>query len=87
MPRMHAGSRVGDVVEGLVGVRAENLHAHMARRASASSTTGWREELVARCRKDLVAWCQEAFGAVEQALAAHERTRGQPESVVPPEEM
>lgn len=86
-PRMHAGSRFGDVVEGLVGVRAEDLHAHMAHRANATGTTGWLEGLVARCSKDLVVWRKEAFGAVERALAADERTRSQPESVVTPEQL
>ncbi len=75
------------VVEGLVGVRAEYLHAHLAHRTTATSTTGWLEELVARCSKDLVAWRKEAFRAVEQALAAYERTRTRPESVVPPEDL
>ena len=74
------------VVEGLVGVRAEYLHAHLERRTTATDTTGWLEELVARCSKDLVAWRREAVRAVEQALVAYERTRTQPESVVPPEE-
>jgi hypothetical protein len=75
------------VVEGLVGVPAEHLHAHRAHRARATSTSGWLEELVARCSKDLVAWRKEAFCAVEQALAVFEPTRSQPESVVPPEEL
>ena len=67
---MHAGSRFGDVVEGLVGLRTEYLHAHMAHRASATSTSGRFEELVARCSKDLVAWRKDPVRAVEQALAA-----------------
>ncbi len=84
---MHAGSRFGNAVEGLVGVRAEYLRAHMAHRASATSTTEWLEELAARRSKDLVAWRKEAFGAAEQALTAYERTRSEAESVVPPEEL
>jgi hypothetical protein len=89
---MHAGrcaasAPVVGVVEGLVGVPAQHLHAHMAHRASGSSTSGWFEELVAQCSKDLVAWRKEAFRAVAHALAAFERTLSQPESVVLSEEL
>ena len=59
----------------------------MAHRASATSATRWLEEHVAGCSTDLVAWGKEAFRAVEQPLAAYERTRSQPESVVPQEEL
>ena len=63
------------------------LHPHVAHRASAATTSGWLEERVAQCRKELFAWRKEAFDAGEQALAAYERTRSQPESVVPQEEL
>ena len=73
-------------VEGLVGVRAEYLHAHMTQRTNAASTTAWLEELIAKCSKDLVAWRCDAFRAVEQAVKAYPQARGKDHSVVPPEE-
>jgi hypothetical protein len=66
--------------------RGPYLHARMVQRTSATSTTAWLEELVAACSKDLVAWRKEALHAVEQAIKAYERARGEGQSVVPPEE-
>jgi len=74
------------VVEGLVAVRAAFLHARLAQRTKAKSTTAWLEELVAQCSKDLVVWRCDAFRAVEQAVKAYEHARGKDDSVVPPEE-
>jgi hypothetical protein len=79
------GPLVG-VVEGLVVVHAEYLHAHMTQRAAAASTTAWLEEPVARCSKDLAAERIDAFGAVVQSVEAYEQGRGKDGSVVPPEE-
>jgi hypothetical protein len=74
------------VVEGLVAVRCQYLHARLAQRTKARSTRAWLEELVARCSKDLVAWRIDAFRAVEQAVKAYERALGKDASVVPSEQ-
>ena len=82
------GRRFGPVVgvvEGLVAVRCQYLHARLAQRTKARSTRAWLEELVARCSKDLGAWRIDAFRAVEQAVKAYEQARGKDDSVVPPE--
>jgi hypothetical protein len=50
---------------------------------TAPSTSAWLEDLVAKCSKDLVAWRQDAFLAVERSIKAYERTRDDWSSVVP----
>jgi hypothetical protein len=74
------------VVEGLVGVRAEYLHARMSDRTAATSTAAWLEELVGRCSKELFVWRKQGVRAREQAVKAYERARGKGPSVVPPED-